>query len=224
MIAKSAGHSPPKRALIADDHGLYRAGLAYLLKDEFGFSEVIEAANSKAAVLALQEYSGIDIAFFDLWMPGMSAPESLRVLREMFPVTRLVVVSASEKRSDILSAIDAGFNGFIPKSLTESAIVRAIEIILTAGIFVPSQMAQLPTASSAPAPLEPAGLVRQDVSAPPPRLTMRQQDVMTCVREGLSNKAIAHRLDIAEGTVKIHVATLFAAYKVRNRTALALYH
>lgn len=224
MIAKPAGHTPPKRALIADDHGLYRAGLAYLLKDEFGFSDIVEVANSQEAVLALRECSGIDIAFFDLWMPGMLGPESLRDLRETFPVTKLVIVSASEKRSDILSAIDAGFNGFIPKSLSESAIVRAIEIVLTAGIFVPSQMAQLPRATSTLALLDPAGPARQDESAPPPRLTTRQQDVMICVREGLSNKAIAHRLEIAEGTVKIHVATLFAAYKVRNRTELALRH
>jgi DNA-binding NarL/FixJ family response regulator len=206
----SASKSPRRIAVIADDHGMYRMGLALTLKDRLGFDEVAEAASLDEALERLGETEGVALALFDLSMPGMQSAASLAAVRECYPDLPIAVVSGSESRSDVLDALAAGVNGFVPKSLVDDDLVAALGTIVSGAIFVPATLAS-------------AASARPISTAPPEpvldKLTPRQRDVLGLLIEGRSNKEIARALDLGQGTVKIHLAALFRHLGVRNRAA-----
>lgn len=215
---------PRVMALIADDHGLYRTGLSLLLKDRLGITDVIEVSGFDDALDRLARHPDIKLALFDLSMPGMGGPESLSVVKETYPDVRVVVVSGSEDRDHVLAAVSIGLSGYVPKSLTEEEIVGALQHIFDGHVYIPRfmtasvtrpRLAKLDEAPAAAAPAPSLAEVRMD------DLTPRQRDVLQCILRGLANKEIARELDIAEGTVKIHLAALFAQFGARNRTELA---
>ncbi|QCI63907.1 response regulator [Phreatobacter stygius] len=205
-------------AVIADDHGLYRMGLAFTLKDRLGFDDVEEAGSLDEALEKLGEIGDVALALFDLSMPGMASAASLAAVRECYPDLPIAVVSASEDRKDVLEALAAGVNGFVPKRLVEDDLVAALRSVVAGAIFVPASLAStMPPrqpASEAPdttdRPAEPVDLSR---------LTPRQRDVLALLLRGHSNKEIARDLDLGHGTVKIHLAALFRHLGVRNRAA-----
>jgi DNA-binding NarL/FixJ family response regulator len=190
-----------------------------LLKDRLGFRTVLEAATFDAALDRLAQTPNVDLALFDLAMPGVSSPESLSVVKEIYPGLRVAIVSGSEARNDVIKAVAIGLNGYVPKSLADDEIVGALQDILAGRIYVPRFM----TAAGA----EKVSVETAEVKGGPgggatnKSISPRQRDVLECVRRGLSNKEIARELDIAEGTVKIHLAALFSHYGARNRTELA---
>lgn len=206
------------KVLVADDHGLYRAGLGFLLKDRLGVNEVIDVGTLDEALDLLAQHTGVSLALFDLSMPGMAGPESLAAVKAAYPGTRIAVISGSENRDHVLKCIANGLSGYIPKSLSEDEIAKALEMMLGGYIFVPPFMAapapaQTPPASHDAPPATPA--------SPLEALTPRQRDVLNFILQGRSNKEIARELDIAEGTVKIHLAALFGHFGAHNRTELA---
>jgi DNA-binding NarL/FixJ family response regulator len=208
--------------LVADDHGLYRSGFGFLLRDRMGFTSVIEAATFDASLDRLAQTPDVELALFDLAMPGVSGPESLSVVKETYPGLRVAIVSGSEQRDDVVKAVAMGINGYVPKSLGDDEIVAALKDILDGRIFVPNFMTsgggaevRIPAAAALSNKGDPGGGATSKAISP------RQRDVLECVRRGLSNKEIARELDIAEGTVKIHLAALFSHYGARNRTELA---
>ena len=210
--------------LVADDHSLYRAGLGFLLKDRLGFNTVVEAATFDAALDRLSELEQIGLALFDLAMPGISGPESLGVVKETYPDVRVAIVSGSEERNDVLKAVATGLSGYVPKSLQDDEIVAALRDILDGRIYVPRFMTSAGTPiagakTTIPDQIEKKGVASSGAATKP--ISPRQRDVLDCVRRGLSNKEIARELDIAEGTVKIHLAALFSYFGARNRTELA---
>ena len=103
--------------LVADDHSLYRVGLSLLLKDRLGFHAVIEAPTFDAALDRLAKSPNVALALFDLAMPGITGPESLSVVKEIYPGLRVAIVSGSEERENVLKAVATGLNGYVPKSL-----------------------------------------------------------------------------------------------------------
>ncbi len=207
--------------LVADDHSLYRTGLSYLLKDRLGFNTVVEAATFDAALDRLSELDGIGLALFDLAMPGVSGPESLGVIKETYPDVRVAIVSGSEERSDVLKAVATGLGGYVPKSLQDDEIVAALRDILDGRIYVPGFMTSQGSTVATRALPEPAEKASASSATASKPISPRQRDVLECVRRGLSNKEIARELEIAEGTVKIHLAALFSHFGARNRTELA---
>ena len=210
--------SPSRKtsALIADDHGLYRVGLRLLLEDRLGFASVIETGGFDEALDRLADTPAIKLALFDLSMPGMGGPSSLAVVRANYPDLRVAVISGQEDRANVEATLAHGLHGFIPKSLSDDKIVAALKDVMAGKVFVPVVTA----AKAVPAPAripasEPTSLAAMD------GLTPRQRDVLAGIVRGLANKEIARELDIAEGTVKIHLAALFSHFDVRNRTELA---
>lgn len=206
------------KVLIADDHGLYRAGLGFLLKDRLGVDEVIEVGSLDEALDVLALDPGIDLALFDLSMPGMAGPDSLGAVKAAYPASNIAVISGGENRENVLKSISAGLSGYIPKSLSDDEIAKALEMMLRGYIFVPTFMATTAEAPSPPRQTERAGPMHP---APLDELTPRQRDVLHYILQGRSNKEIARELDIAEGTVKIHLAALFVHFGAHNRTELA---
>ncbi|MEZ5935757.1 MAG: response regulator transcription factor [Alphaproteobacteria bacterium] len=202
------------KALIADDHSLFRKGLALALSDLLGVGTVVEASSLDEAADQLARQTDVGLVLIDLHMPGMDGMDSIRALVEGHPDVPVVVVSAAEERDLVLAALDAGARGYIPKSLEEKALCHALQEIAAGEIYVPPTLVRRADAperakapSSAPLSLD--------------RLTPRQRDVLALLAQGRSNKEIARALDIAEGTVKIHLAALLRILGVRNRTEAA---
>ncbi len=204
----------PRQFVIADDHALFRAGLRLLLADGCGPAEVREAASLPELRALLDLDAEVDLAVVDLSMPGMSGAASLRALRHAFAQLRLVVMSGSEERQDVLDALAAGAFGYIPKSLDPEAMVAAFQQVLGGGIYAPTLLLTEPERTpELSAPLD-ASIIAM--------LTPRQCDVLRLLGKGQANKEIARALDISEGTVKIHLAAIFRLLDVRNRTEAVL--
>jgi DNA-binding NarL/FixJ family response regulator len=206
-------------ALIADDDEFFRMALTTILTGKLKFSEVIQTASLDEAVEKLSGRGDISLALFDLAMPGMKSPANLRAVRDCFKTLRVAVVSGSKSRRDILSALEAGVHGYVPKELGVTELAHALQLIVDGVIYVPSSIALLPAVDEQPASLR--------GSVPLPRstlalLTPRQRGVLALLVEGKSNKAIARDLDLGEGTVKVHMAALFRSLGVKSRTAAAV--
>ena len=207
--------------LLADDHALFRQGIRHLLADSLKGANVIEADGFDSALEALQQSGGAALIIMDLRMPGMAGGTSLRALREAYPQAKLVVLSASESRGDILEALGAGVHGYIPKTALPEDISSAIKYILEGGVYVPPLLSR---GGGGEDPLLHAGESKAAASAAAgpaldlQRFTPRQRDVLRLLAAGKSNKEIARELDLAEGTVKIHLAAVFRALNARNRT------
>lgn len=203
-------------AIIADDHELFRAAMVELFKRAFNFKEILEAASLDEALDLLGRVPSVTFAALDLAMPGMNGTQSLAGIREVFPEVRIAVVTASERREDILSALGAGVHGFIPKTLGIQEASNAFRLILSGHIFVPAALATPPPKLSSediPPPIS-------DAVAKFAGLSPRQKDVLTLLSQGLSNKEIARSLELAEGTVKVHVNALFRALGAHNRVSV----
>ena len=217
------------KILIADDHALVRQGLRQLLADDelglpnaSGDLSFLEADGFDAALEVLAT-KGADLLLIDLSMPGMAGSNSLRALREAHPSTKLVVITGWEDRTTMLDCLGAGVHGYVPKSFATDQIVKAIEVILGGGVYVPSEIANLNGAEA----VNGSGKDRP-VGATPmvpgvARFTKRQLDVLQLLGQGRSTKEIARALELSEGTVKVHLAAIYRGLNARNRTeAVAL--
>lgn len=210
-----------KIALIADDHVLYRCGLSLFLTDRLGFGQVLEAGTLDEALDCLEKKPGIDLALIDLSMPGMRGGTCLAEIRAQFPNSKFAVVSASEDKADVLAAIDAGFNGFMSKSLSNVHIAGAIRDILDGGIYIPTNLMTNTKSRQYQAADQPSLQTERSppvsANAAKTLLTARQNEVFDLACEGLSNKEIGDRLGISEGTVKVHISAMLTILRLRNR-------
>lgn len=205
-------------AVIADDHELVRDALGAILISRFGFARVCEAGSLDEALRRLEESPQADLVLLDLDMPGVASASSVATVRQGHPAAKVAVVSASQRRQDILMALAAGAHGYISKAQGAAAVGDALEAILRGEIYVPPSLAEpsprLPPTAEAGADAEPQ-------AEPAPVLTPRQAEVLALLVEGRSNKDIARRLGLGEGTVKGHVAGVLQALGVANRSAAA---
>jgi DNA-binding NarL/FixJ family response regulator len=207
----------PRTALIADPDQYFRLALEAILTARLGFSSVIQTASLDEALDRLLKQPNASIGVFELNLPGMMSPTSLAAVRDCFPNVRVVVVSTSIRRQDILMALDAGVHGYVPKNVRPDELTAALRIVLDGAVYVPPSVAS--TASLA---LEGQVLTTQAPrSSPADMLTQRQREVLELLLEGKSNKEIARRLNLGEGTVKIHMAALFRTFGVNTRAAAA---
>src|SRR5258708_5047747 len=207
-------------ALIADDDEFFRVALSTILTGKLGFTEVVQAASLDEAVEKLSAQANISLALFDLAMPGMESPASLRAVRDCFEELRVAVVSGSKNRQDVLAALQAGVHGYVPKGLGIVELARALQHIVDGVIYVPPSIAVLPTAADEPSVAP--GRLTSPTNSTLESLTPRQRGVLALLVKGQSNKAIARELKLGEGTVKVHMAALFRSLGVKTRAAAAV--
>ena len=118
-----------KTALISDDDEFFRVALSSVLSARLGFAKIIQTKSFDGAVAELSGNEDVELALFDLNMPGMNNWQNLRTVRECFPAVRVAVVSASQERNDILMALSIGLQGYISKGLGVLELARAIRSI-----------------------------------------------------------------------------------------------
>jgi DNA-binding NarL/FixJ family response regulator len=213
------------KILLADDHPLIRSGLRAELATLDGAVEFVEACDAQTLRAMLDRHRDLDLAIVDLSMPGMQREVTIAELRQDFATTPLIVLSGGDPSSDAKAVLRAGASGFIPKNGMSKVMLQAIRLVLAGGQYLPPQMIgdgeqhAVPSGTPSPrAPAAPSGGDGELVRALG-LLSERQRQVFALLAEGLSNKAIARKLDITEGTVKTHVATIFDVFNVHNRVA-----
>jgi len=195
-----------EKILLAGDHALFRDGLRHVLAgfdDEF---EIMEATDYPEALAIANKGKGITLAFVDLSMPGMERFSGLAALCDRIGDVPVVVVSANENNDDIRQAMECGAARYMPKSLDSEVIRAALKRVIAGKTYLPPSMVGWKKDSA---------VVKV---APPSCLTPRQHDVLGFIAQGYSNKKIASELNLAEGTVKLHVPALLKALGVNNRT------
>ena len=155
-------------------------------------------------------------------MQGTSGIDALKTLRHCVPSIPIVIVSGTEEPNTVKKAFDCGAQGFIPKSSNSEVMLDALRLVLSGGIYIPSLLLN-ESAKSTDNKLafDNAGNRENDLSSPLPAdhgLTLRQLEVLSLICRGLSNKEISRALDLAEGTVKIHVTAILKTLRVTSRT------
>lgn len=203
------------KVLLADDHPLMREGVRHVLAQLDESVTLLEAQDFPTLYAVADAHADLDLALVDLNMPGLPGIEGVAQFRSRHPAIPLVVLSASESRHDIQRVLDVGALGYIPKASPPAVMLTALELVLSGGIYVP------------PVLLEPErGLAGHDAAAfaalHHAGLTTRQLEVLRLLVQGCPNKVIARKLDLTEGTVKIHVTAIFRALGVANRTEAVL--
>ncbi|MDR3441213.1 response regulator transcription factor [Telmatospirillum sp.] len=201
------------KILIADDHELFRDGLRHVLTQLDGTVSVVEASDYPQAIALTETESDIDIVLLDLGMPGMPWSEGLQNLRQTLPSEiPIIVLSASDDRRHVLQAVNLGAAGFIPKTSSSRVMVSALKLVLSGGVYLPPALLDQGAEGTAIS----VGSGSPDNTAA--FLTPRQREVLALLGQGKSNKEIARVLQLAEGTVKLHVTAILKALNVNNRT------
>ena len=192
----------PTRLLIADDHALFREGLKSLLHYKSDFEIVAEVSRADEIETAL-EATPCDVLLLDLQMDRWVLKEVERLARR----TSVVVLTASERPADALSALKLGATAVVQKRFAFETLIEAIEAAAQKLVWIPPSLQTEITA--------------QWRASGDPRLTGREIEIVRLVAIGKTNGEVAGELSITEGTVKTHLNNVFKKLGVRNRAELA---
>lgn len=204
--------------LVADDHPMFREALADALRSIIDDVDVIESGSMVETIGAVANSSDIDLILLDLRMPGMNGVKGVRTLRVRRPDIPVAVISALSDRFVVRECFEAGAIGYIPKSLSRSAIATAISTILEGGSYAPNEGIEDVKADMEADELDDAMRCRFEL------LTNQQRKVLDLMAAGLLNKQIAHEIDVQITTVKAHVSSLLQKLGCSSRTqAVILY-
>ncbi|MFH8444660.1 response regulator [Streptomyces sp. NPDC018026] len=194
----------PLRLLLADDHPVVRAGLRAVLETEPGMVVAAEAATAEEAVTRAA-LGDIDVVLMDLQFgKGMNGAEATAAIAARPGAPRVLIVTTYDSDADTLPAIEAGATGYLLKDAPPEDLADAVR-----------------TAAAGRTALAPAVADRlmNRLRTPGTTLTRRETEVLALVADGLSNQAIGQRLHLTEGTVKSHLARVYAKLDVDSRTA-----
>ncbi|WP_198348300.1 response regulator transcription factor [Plantactinospora sp. KBS50] len=204
--------------MVVDDHPMWRDSVARDLA-EAGF-EVVAALGEGRQAIRLAGATTPDVVVLDLQLPDLSGVAVVSGLREAHPGTRVLMLSASGERQDVLDAVKAGASGYLVKSAGREEFIDAVR--RTAGgdaVFTPG-LAGLVLGEYRRLAAQPAV---PDDSAERPRLTDRETEVLRLVAKGLSHRQIAQRLTLSPRTVQNHVQNTLQKLQLHNRVELVRY-
>jgi len=202
------------RVLIIDDHTLFRQGLEELLA--LRNLDVVGATGTGHKGMAMARNLHPDIILLDLRMPVMGGLSILRQLGSHDFGVPIAILTTSNDKEDLVSALRGGAKGYLLKDMAPDALVAAIENIVAGETVVAPELAPIL-----------ATAVRNDYSDSDSRtrlsrLTSRETDIISLLAEGQSNKLIAYNLGISEGTVKLHVKAVLRKLGVHSRVEAAV--
>jgi len=213
------------KILIADDHRLViEAVKAKLSELEAGIDFVLAMSVDELLASASDD---LDLAVIDLNMPGAEGQAHIDEIRRRLPAVPVIVLSGYEDPAVMRSVLERGVLGFIPKAYSPEVMLSAVRLVLAGGVYVPPMMlsslppgvvAGIPGIGADPAQRGSSAATAQTLEHLRNVLTERQVEVLQLLSQGKPNKLIGRALGISEGTVKIHLAAIFRALNVRNRT------
>ena len=202
------------RVLIVDDHPLFRRGLVQLLRTIPAFVLVGEAASGAEGLVLARELRP-DLILLDLNMRDGDGLDMLRGLRTARSEARVVMVTVSDSGEDVVAALRGGGEGYLLKDMEPEAMLEALQDVAAGRVVIPPQLNHLLAAAlrgeSRPQSAGAAGLTEQELR------------ILEKIAAGLSNKQIGRELDIAEGTVKVHVKHILRKLELRSRVEAAVW-
>ena len=197
------------RVLIADDHPLFRHGIATLLQAAVAFEVVGEATSGEEAV-TLAEQLQPDVILMDIHMPGTNGIEATRRILHTSPHIRILIVTMSEDDASMFAAMRAGARGYVLKDAQKEDLLRAIRAIGRGeAIFSPAVATRLIDFFAAPRPT----MLPQAF----PELTDREREILDLIAQGHSNPEIAAQLVLSPNTVRNYVSNIFSKLQVVDR-------
>lgn len=196
----NVGDSPQLSVMVADDHGVVRAGIAALLVEVGGFSVVGEASDGIEAVNVFRDVCP-DVVLMDLRMPRMGGVEAIAFIKRIKSDAAIVILTTFDGDEDIFRAMRAGARGYILKDDDPRDLFACIRAVYSGQTYIPPCVA---------AKLLPRLFAEA--------LTEREAEVLSFMAKGESNKAIGDRLRISEVTVKTHIANILDKLDATSRT------
>ena len=223
------------KVLLIDDHPLILTALQNVIQGLGDHVSVVGVASAHAAREALQRDPDFDLVLLDLTLGDADGFDVLTEFRGNYPAVPVVVVSASDRASDVIRSIDLGAMGFVPKRASNDTLFEALRMVMSGGIYVPSMSlggggSDAPQSSSGnlaglyavrDAALG-SGFQRPPAGLDALGLTPRQTEVLGLLLQAKPNKLIARELNLSVETVQDHVAAVLRALNVSSRTQAVL--
>jgi two-component system nitrate/nitrite response regulator NarL len=200
------------RILLVDDHPMMRKGVVQLLEFEEDLEVVGEAGSGEEALRMAAELEP-DMILLDLNMKGMTGLDTLRAMRENGEDARIVVFTVSDDRNDVINVLRAGADGYLLKDMEPERLLEHIRQAATGQLTISPQLTQV-LAQALRGDDRPKGIEE---------LTDRERQILRQLAHGYSNKMIARKLDITEGTVKVHVKRVLHKLGMRSRVEAAVW-
>lgn len=203
------------RILLVDDHPMMRGGMRALLAMEDDLLPAAEAGTGAEAVRLATEMD-LDLILLDMNMPGMDGLETIRQLRAAGVEARIVIFSVSDDHANVLAALREGADGYLLKDMEPEELICQIRLAASGKLALSPELTQVLAEAIRERP-------RAGHGSQPSCLTKREKDVLRLIAKGHSNKLIARKLDITEGTVKVHVKNLLHKLGLRSRVEAAVW-
>ena len=227
----------PFDLLVVDDHALFRRGLVALLSQDERFNVAGQAGDVGEAMRCV-ERAAPDLILLDNHLPGVLGVDAIAALKSAAPQVRILMLTVSENENDLASALQAGADGYLLKTVELDHLSEfIIKVLAGESVISPEMTTKLVTAfrartpTAAPngnggldagcAPAEPGPAAQDSPSLE--LLSAREREVLALIALGDSNKLIARKLDIAETTVKIHVQHILRKLQLSSRVHAAIY-
>jgi DNA-binding NarL/FixJ family response regulator len=208
----------PIQLLVADDHGLLRAGLVALLNAESGMVVVGEADDEHSAV-SLTVEKRPDVVLMDISMPDSGGIEATRRIKQLVPEARILIMTVHEDKGLMQEAIRAGAMGYILKRAIKSELVNAIQAVMRNELYLHPAMARLLFLQTQPLQQAEPRLIAEPFDP----LTSREIEVLRLIARGYTNSQVAETLHISVRTVEYHRGNLTAKLNLRSRAELMRY-
>lgn len=202
------------KVLIVDDDALIRDSLKLLLEMEADFTVAGTAANGQLALELCRELQP-DLVLMDIRMPVMDGVVGTKKIREQFPDIKVVILTTFQDDEYITEALKGGAWGYILKSQPADSIIESLRAVAKGSIVLERDVAGSISSK-----------LKQPQTSRPEEygLTPREREIMELVGQGLSNREIAQKLYITEGTTRNYVAQLLEKLGLRDRTQLAIFY
>jgi DNA-binding NarL/FixJ family response regulator len=203
------------RAIIADDHVLFREGTKNLLEQEGDIEVVGEASNGEEAVELVTRLHP-DIALIDIAMPKVNGIEATRRIKENYPGTAVLILSAYDNDQYIFALLEAGAAGYLLKNVRGIDLTNAVRAVCAGeAVLHPTIASKVFNHFTVSGQKPPEKVPAQDISE-------REMDVLKLAAKGMSNQEIAEELFLSRRTVQAHLASIFRKMDVGSRTEAIL--
>ena len=206
----------PTRVMLVDDHALVRSAVRQALATD-DLEIVGEAASADEALLLAPQLAP-DVLLLDINLPGTDGLRLLRELSPRLPETKIVMLTVSNDRRDLVDAVRSGAAGYLTKDLSPEALQRAVRGIRAGDLAMSRSMAADVIQHLATTTNRPSGASGSDEMT---GISAREREVLALLAEGLTDREIGERLGISPRTVETHVGSLLSKLGVRNRAQAA---